>query len=120
MVSLRAEINQLHAQICSGLADPNRILILYTLKERSYNVSELAEGLALAQPTVSRHLKILRERGMVLSKREGQAVYYFLADIRVIEALDLLRAVLASGLQNQGALAQSAQQNQSSKPTPKK
>jgi len=113
MTTFRAEINQLHAQVCSGLADPNRILILYTLAERPFNVSELAKSLGLPQPTVSRHLKILRERGMVLSKREGQAVFYFLSDVRVIEALDLLRAVLASGLQNQGELAQSAQQDES-------
>lgn len=114
MTTLRAEINQLHAQVCSGLADPNRILILYTLHEHPYNVSELAEKLGLPQPTTSRHLKILRERGMVLSKREGQAVFYFLTDVRVIEALDLLRAVLASGLQNQIELAQSVQQDASS------
>ncbi|MEN8172400.1 MAG: metalloregulator ArsR/SmtB family transcription factor [Chloroflexota bacterium] len=113
MTTLRAEINQLHAQVCSGLADPNRILMLYTLKERPYNVTELSSALDLPQPTVSRHLKILRERGMVISKREGQAVYYFLSDARVIEALDLLRAVLASSLQSQGALAQSAQDNES-------
>ena len=113
MTTFRAEINQLHAQVCSGLADPNRILILYTLAERPFNVSELAEVLDIPQPTVSRHLKILRERGMVFFKREGQAVFYSLADIRVIEALDLLRAVLASGLQNQGELAQSVRQDES-------
>ncbi|MBE9524275.1 MAG: winged helix-turn-helix transcriptional regulator [Chloroflexi bacterium] len=113
MTTFRAEINQLHAQVCSGLADPNRILILYTLAERPYNVSELAEVLDIPQPTVSRHLKILRERGMVFFKREGQAVYYFLADVRVIEALDLLRAMLANGLQNQGELAQSVREDKS-------
>ncbi|MBG7609588.1 MAG: winged helix-turn-helix transcriptional regulator [Anaerolineae bacterium] len=113
MTSFRAEINHLHAQVCSGLADPNRILILYTLADRRLNVSELAETLEIAQPTVSRHLKILRERGMVLSKREGQSVYYYLADKRVIEALDLLRAVLASSLKNQGELAQSVRKDDS-------
>lgn len=106
MSDFRAEINKLHANICSGLADPTRILILYTLHDRPHNVSELAEGLELPQPTVSRHLKVLRERQMVTSERVGQAVNYSLTDNRIIEAMDLLRAVLASRLQDQGELAE--------------
>ncbi len=112
-MSLRDEINKLHANICSGLADPTRILILYTLHDRPHNVSELSESLELPQPTVSRHLKVLRERQMVLAKRNGQAVFYSLADARIIEAMDLLRAVLASRLQDQGELADSVNQKTS-------
>jgi len=105
--NLRAEIDRLHAQVCSGLADPNRILILYTLAEKPYNVSDLAKAIDLPQSTVSRHLKVLRERNMVVAQRDGQSVYYSLADDRIIEALDLLRAILASSLENQAALVRS-------------
>jgi DNA-binding transcriptional ArsR family regulator len=104
---LREEVTQLHAQICSGLADSNRILLLYALVENPHNVGDLAETLGLPQPTVSRHLKVLRERGLVRAERDGQAVYYQLADVRVIQALDLLRAVLGERLQNQATLARS-------------
>jgi DNA-binding transcriptional ArsR family regulator len=106
--SLREEVSRLHAQVCGGLADPNRILILYTLGDRSHNVSDLATALGLPQPTVSRHLKTLRERGMVNSERDGQSVVYSLADMRIIQALDLLRAFLADSLNNQAALARTA------------
>jgi len=102
---LREEVAQLHAQICNALADPNRILILYALEEGIRNVSQLSELLNLPQPTVSRHLKTLRERGLVCAQREGQMVYYILKDSRVIEALDLLRAVLGEQLQSQITLA---------------
>jgi DNA-binding transcriptional ArsR family regulator len=101
---LREEIDNLHAQVCRGLADSNRIYILYTLADRPRHVSELSEMLQLPQPTVSRHLKVLRERGLVDAEREGQSVLYSLSDGRVIEALDLLRAVLAKNLRDQGAL----------------
>jgi ArsR family transcriptional regulator len=101
------EINQLHSRLCAGLADPKRILILYALAEGALNVSELTETLELPQPTVSRHLKLLRERGLVHSTREGQSVIYTIADERVIAALDLLRAVLADMLKSQADLAQS-------------
>jgi DNA-binding transcriptional ArsR family regulator len=108
--NLRTEIDRLHAQVCSGLADPNRILILYTLVENRYNVSDLARAVDLPQSTVSRHLKVLRERNMVVAQRDGQSVYYSLADERIIQALDLLRAVLASSLENQAALIRSVNQ----------
>lgn len=105
---LKDEINILHASICSGLADPSRILILYKLAEYPSNVTDLAKALESPQPTVSRHLKVLRERGMVKSERDGQAVIYSLVDRRIIKALDLLRAMLADSLETQIALARTA------------
>lgn len=95
---LQQEIALLHAQVCQGLADPKRILLLYALAEGPRRVMDLAETLGLPQPTVSHHLKILRERGLVTAEQEGTAVYYALADNRVIQALDLLRDVLRDQL----------------------
>ena len=105
---LTQEVTELHANVCSGLADPRRILILYALAEKPHNVSELAEAVGISQPAASRHLNILRERGMVTAQRDGQSVIYQLADVRVIQALDLLRAMLANKLKNQAALASTA------------
>ncbi len=103
--TMKDEINRLHAQICSGLADPTRILILYKISEAPINVSDLAKALEIPQPTISRHLKVLKERGMANSARDGQSVYYTLADERVIQALDLMRAMLADSLKSQAELA---------------
>ena len=105
--ALTEEITALHAGICSALADPRRILILYALNEKPSNVSDIAEALGIGQPTASRHLHLLRERGLVTAHREGQSVVNSLADQRVILALDLLREVLASNLQSQAVLAES-------------
>jgi ArsR family transcriptional regulator len=106
-IRLREEITQLHAQVCSGLADTNRILILYSLSKQSLNVSELSETLGITQPTTSRHLKVLRERGLVSAERNAQSIYYSLADPRIIQALDLLRAVLNERLEAQAQLVRS-------------
>ncbi len=103
--TLRREVHQLHAEICQALSDPNRILILYALDDGRRNVSDLAEALDLSQPTVSRHLKVLRDRHMVQTQREGTSIYYTLADRRVIEALNLLRGMLAGILDQRTALA---------------
>ncbi|MEK7325914.1 MAG: metalloregulator ArsR/SmtB family transcription factor [Chloroflexota bacterium] len=104
--TLRREVHQLHAEICQALSDPSRILILYELRDGPRNVGEIAESLGTSQPTVSRHLKVLRDRRMVLATREGTNVYYTLADARVIEALNLLREVLAGILEQRTALAE--------------
>ena len=102
---LEPEIRELHAQICQALADPTRIMLLYALVEKSKNVGELAEELKLSQPNISRHLKVLRERGMVNAARDGANVVYSLADARVIEALDLMRQVLGDHLAASAQLA---------------
>ena len=102
--SLQTEVLQLHAEICGGLADPTRISILYVLSDGSRSVTEICDALNRTQPSISRHLKILRERGMVTSKRHGTIVQYELADQRLVEALDLLRAVLRDGLEHRSGL----------------
>ena len=102
---LRHEVNLLHANLCQALADPTRILILYALAESPRHVSGLAEMLDAPQSTVSRHLKVLRDRRLVTTARDGAGVLYSLADARVTDALDLLRAVLMSVLSEQGELA---------------
>jgi DNA-binding transcriptional ArsR family regulator len=109
-IHLREELDRLHAEVCGALSDASRILILYTLAEKPQSVSELMQNVELSQPSVSRHLKVLRERNMVHSHREGQNVIYELSDRRVIEALDILRQVMADSFQSQVDLIRSAQE----------
>jgi DNA-binding transcriptional ArsR family regulator len=95
---LTQEVSQLHADLCSALADPKRILLIYALAEQSRSVNELAEELGLSQPATSRALKVLRERGLVSAERQGTTLEYHLTDIRLVEALNMLRAVLRDRL----------------------
>jgi len=92
--ALAQEISQLEADFCSALSDPTRLLLLYALSEGPRNVTELTNELNITQPTTSRHLKILRERGLVTTVRQGTTVTYHLTDPRLIQALDLLRTVM--------------------------
>jgi ArsR family transcriptional regulator len=104
--TLELEVNQLHAEICAGLADPNRIMILYALSNGVRNVTELCNELNMPQPLVSRHLKVLRERGMVTTERRGTVINYSLGDKRLIQALDLLRAVMRDGIAKRAELVE--------------
>ncbi len=103
---LEQEVLLLHAHICEGLGDPKRVLILYLLATGPRNVTELTGTLGVSQSTVSHHLKILRDRGLVLAKRDGTSIYYSLADRRIIEALDILRDMLADLLTQRASLMQ--------------
>jgi ArsR family transcriptional regulator len=105
---LQQEVNHLHAEVCSALADPNRIMILYALSEKSYTVNDLSKALGLPQPTTSRHLKVLRDRNMVEAVRQGLSVEYRLADQRLIEALDLLRGVMRDRITQRASVVQEA------------
>lgn len=98
------EINLLHANICQALADPRRILILYALDKQPLHVSALADELDVPQPTVSRHLRILREQSLVLTERDGPAVVYRIADRRIIEALNTMRRLMFDVLARQAGL----------------
>jgi ArsR family transcriptional regulator len=102
------EIFQLHANLCSALADPSRILIIYTLAEQPRTVNEVAQTVGIGQSAASRHLKTLRERGLVRAARQGPSVEYSVTDPRLIEALDLLRLILRDTLTRRADLVQDA------------
>ncbi len=102
--ALAQEISELEADFCFALSDPTRLLMLYALAEGPRNVTDLAGELNLIQPTASRHLKILRDRGLVYTVRQGTTVTYFLADPRLIQALDLLRTVMRERLAHRAGL----------------
>ena len=95
------ELNLLHTQICQALGDPKRIQILYALNEQPLHVTALANALTTPQPTISRHLRVLRQRTLVTSQREGATVVYQLADDRIIEILDMMRLILRDSLARQ-------------------
>ncbi|MGB8360487.1 MAG: metalloregulator ArsR/SmtB family transcription factor [Acidimicrobiia bacterium] len=95
MDSLRQELERLYASVCKGLADPKRLLIINLLRDGEMSVSDIYEFLELPQSNVSQHLSILRDKGLVTSRREAQFVYYSLSSPKIVEALDLLREVMA-------------------------
>jgi ArsR family transcriptional regulator len=92
------ELRIMHATLCQAIADPTRIALLYELGESQKHVNQLVEALNLPQATVSRHLRILRDRRLVTTRREGAYIYYQLADERVLEALEIMRKIMGDVL----------------------
>lgn len=88
------ELALMHSTICHAVGDPKRIQLLYALSDTPQNVTALVEALHTPQPTISRHLAILRQVGLVVTRREGTTVIYALAEPKIIEVLDTMRQLL--------------------------
>ena len=67
-------------KVMKALSDPNRIKIIKILQHKMMCVCELRAALSIAQPTVSKHLKVLEEAGLVDYKKDGLWVNYYLSD----------------------------------------
>lgn len=67
-------------RVMKALSDPNRVKVVKMLQQKEMCVCELQFALGLAQPTVSKHLKVLEEAGLVQSKKAGLWVNYSLSD----------------------------------------
>jgi DNA-binding transcriptional ArsR family regulator len=104
---LTQEVSRLHADICSAMADPNRILMIYALADQPRSVNELSAELGISQPATSRNLKVLRERGLVYTVRQGNTLEYHLTDVRLVDALNMLRTVLRDSLTYRANLMES-------------
>jgi DNA-binding transcriptional ArsR family regulator len=91
----RDELFALHASFCQGLSDPKRLLIVAVLRDGEKSVGELGQLVGARQSNVSQHLALMRHLGLVEARRVDGNVLYRLADPRIVQAVDLLRAVHA-------------------------
>jgi DNA-binding transcriptional ArsR family regulator len=80
-------------------------LIITELSRAELSVNDLASKLGIQQSNVSKHLGLMRETGLVMTRREKSTIYYSLADTRIIEAINLLRAVQTEIIEKRRKLA---------------
>jgi DNA-binding transcriptional ArsR family regulator len=73
-----------------SLANPQRLRIMCLIMEQERPVGELAEAVELNQSAVSQHLALLRREGLLKTRRDGQTIYYQLADRNVTKFFGLL------------------------------
>src|SRR4030043_1707854 len=93
-------IFQLHAEICKTLSNPIRLEILSKLREGKKSVNEIAYLTGVRQATVSQHLAVLRQRGVVSTRREGINIYYEVTNPKITKACDLMREVMFEYIAN--------------------
>lgn len=101
----KSAIYRLHAGFCKILADASRLLIINELGRNELPVGELARRVGLNQSNVSKHLAMMRDRGLVVTRRDGANIYYRLSDPRISDAVRLLRDVQADQIEKRRSLA---------------
>ena len=97
---------ELHAQMCQVFTSPKRLEILNLLRDKELSVGELAKIAKIRQANLSQHLSILREKGIVETRREGTTIYYSLANSKIIKAFDIIREMLLEKLAQAEKLSQ--------------
>ena len=84
---------QKSAVIGRALADPKRLCVLESLADGEVSVSDLSTRVGCQVPNMSQHLAVLRSAGLVSTRREGNTIYYRLADPKVLEAFRLIQSI---------------------------
>jgi ArsR family transcriptional regulator len=96
------QIFKLHSDLLKAISHPKRIEIIHLLRDQELNVSEILEMLGLPQANLSQHLMVMRDAGVVSTRRNGKQVYYKLTNKNFIKASDLLREVLVKRYKDTG------------------
>jgi len=81
---------RLHAELCKVLTDPKRLMILDTLRHGERSVTQLADVIGVALPNASQHLAVMRNAGLVESRRAGTTITYRLAEPTILDACDIV------------------------------
>jgi len=79
-------------EFCKALADDTRQRILEMLLEGERSVGNIADAFTISQPTISHHLNVLKQVGLVTSRKEGKQVFYAINRDNVIECCGRLTA----------------------------
>jgi len=98
------QVFELQAEFCQMMAHPKRIELFDLLGTQEYNVSTLAEKLNITIPAVSQHLRLLRETGVVSTRRDAQTIYYAIKNPKLLDGCGILHEFLVEELKkrNQG------------------
>jgi DNA-binding transcriptional ArsR family regulator len=101
-----AELYKLKAELCKTFSDPKRLMIISELREGEKSVGELVDNINAPQAVVSRHLAILRQKGVVETRRDGVSIYYRLADFKILAACDIVQEVLLAQVSRHREMAE--------------
>ncbi len=85
---------QQHAEVCQALANPVRLEILDLLRGGEKRVTDLAEQAGLNPVKISQHLRLMRQRGVVATRREGRNIYYHIVNRKFVHAYNLIHLAL--------------------------
>lgn len=97
-------IYKLQAEVCKVLANSIRIEIIEILRKSEMGFSEIAEKTGVAKSSLSQHLNVMIEKGILIQRKEGLNSFYTLSTSKVGQACQLMKEVLIEKLEKQKEL----------------
>jgi len=88
------KVFETQAELCRAMANPLRMEILNLLRNGALKVNDIALATNHSQAAISRNLTVLRNADIVASRREGNNIFYHIANPKLMNACDLMREVL--------------------------
>jgi ArsR family transcriptional regulator len=98
-------IYNMQAGISKTLANPIRLAILHTLRDGEKSVNELTDILGISQSNLSQHLAIMRQVGILTTRKQGTSIYYSVTNPKINQACDMVREVLLDQLKQKQEFA---------------
>ena len=102
-------VYRMHAELCKALANEHRQALLHAIGDGEKCVGDLAAEIGISVHNVSQHLRVLKERRLVATRKEGQTVYYRVTNMKFIQACALIREALVEQHLAQGESLQAAE-----------
>jgi ArsR family transcriptional regulator len=99
MTDLSDRLFEIHAEFCSACSNPKRLKIMWLLGEETKSVGEIARDAGIPESSVSQHLRVLKDRGAVVSRKEGRVVCYSVANKNFLRGLTYIRKGLSEELE---------------------
>jgi DNA-binding transcriptional ArsR family regulator len=87
------ELAERQAALCRTLGNTRRLIILWMLSEEELSVNEITQRAGSSIQNVSQHLGLLKKFGIVTTRRDGQTIYYQIADLEWIQQCPALHRV---------------------------
>lgn len=92
----REEDIQLAAQAIKAIAHPLRLKILCVLGDREVSVQDIVEQVGTSQSNISQHLAILRDKGVLATRKDANRVFYRIGDLRTLKLVGMVRDVFCT------------------------
>ncbi len=100
-------IFEVQAEICQTLANPKRLHIISLLKDGELSVGQMMKSMGIAKANLSQHLSIMKQKGILVSRREGTVIYYRLSTPKITSACSIMRDVLIQLLEDREEFSKS-------------
>ena len=89
---------ELAARSLRAMGHPLRLKILCVLGDQEISVQDIVDTVGTTQSNISQHLAILREKGVLKTRRDANRVYYRVGDVRVLQLIRMMREVFCDHL----------------------